>query len=184
MPNNASQPDDLEAVRMLVSALKDFSKEDQERIIRWTQEKLSLTSAPKETPPGVTPTPSAESRRVLPKDIKSFISQKKPRSDIEFAATVAYFYRFEVPESERKNEITTADIKDAARKAPWAQKRRPSDTLNNAVKGGLLDSGSKRGTYKINAVGENLVAMTLPSGEQKQSKSIRPRVRKRSTAKK
>jgi len=184
MTNHTSPPDDLEAVRKILSALEGFRKEDQERIIRWTQEKLSLISARKETPPGITPLPSAESRRDLPKNIKSFVSQKKPRSDIEFAATVAYFYRFEAPENERKNEITSADIRDAARKAPWEQKKQPSYTLGNALKGGLLDKGSKRGAYKINAVGENLVAMTLPSGEQKQSTDTRPRTRKHTIAKK
>jgi len=41
----------------------------------------------------------------------------------------------------------------------------PTSTLNNALRSGYLDKGSKRGTFRINAVGENLVAMTLPGGD-------------------
>ena len=36
-------------------------------------------------------------------------------------------------------------------------------TLNNAKNMGLLDSGSEAGRFAVNSVGENLVAMTLPS---------------------
>jgi hypothetical protein len=31
------------------------------------------------------------------KDLKTFVTAKNPRSDVQFAATVAYFHRFEAP---------------------------------------------------------------------------------------
>ena len=37
-----SKPDDLEAVRTLVATLSVFDATEQERIIRWTREKLGL----------------------------------------------------------------------------------------------------------------------------------------------
>jgi len=44
-----------------------------------------------------------------------------------------------------------------------ARLENPGQTLRNAHHGGLLDRGEGRGLYVINTVGENLVAMTLPS---------------------
>ena len=41
---------------------------------------------------------------------------------------------------------------------------RPAQTLVNAHYQGYLEKGTQRGTYVINTVGENLVAMALPEG--------------------
>ena len=48
----------------------------------------------------------------------------------------------------------------------------PLQTLNNAHTLGLLDRGPEKGTFVINSVGENLVAMILPdrSGAKKTPK--------------
>jgi len=63
-------------------------------------------------------------------------------------------------------------------------------TLNNAHNTGYLDRGSARGFFKLNTVGENLVAMTLPGGEDggtaKTKKQRKPKKagRKRKTTRK
>jgi len=175
----STPPDDFETVKIIVSALQNFQKEDQQRILRWAQEKLSLIPAQPSPPAQQT----AEQQRVSRMDIKTFMEQKKPQSDIEFAAAVAYYYRFEAPENERKEEISTVDLQDAARKVPRERLKRPIYTLHNAFKGGLLDKGSTKGSFKINTVGENLVAMTLPFGKQEKSKRIIRPVRKRAKIK-
>lgn len=41
----SEEKDDLGAVRILVGTLKNFKEEEQERIIRWTREKLGLSSS-------------------------------------------------------------------------------------------------------------------------------------------
>jgi hypothetical protein len=46
-------------------------------------------------------------------DIKSFVTAKNPRSDVQFAATVAYYFQFEAPQSERKSAINKDDLQDA-----------------------------------------------------------------------
>lgn len=172
-----AKTDDLEAVRTVATALGGFSPEEQERIIRWAREKLGLSPAPRAMadirppqilPPTVSPR-SHEAADVPPmlasgKDLKSFVSGKSPKSDVQFAATVAYFYRFEAPAGQRKNEIDATTLQDACRLAGRARLQKPLITLNNAKKLGLLDSGSEAGRFAINTVGENLVAMTLPSG--------------------
>ncbi len=171
--------DDLEAVRTIAQALEGFDAPDQQRIIRWAAEKAGLaltvgSGAPLPPgggiPPNLNPTPPDGTT----KDIKTFVAEKNPRSDNQFAATVAYYYRFESPDSERKETITADDLQEACRRSGRSRLNRPSQTLLNAHGVGLLDK-AERGAYSINAVGENLVAMTLPSGTQP---SIKPRRQK------
>ena len=89
---------------------------------------------------------------------------------MQFAATVAYFFAFEAPEAEQKKSITAADLMDACRKVGRDRLQNPGQTLRNACHNGLLDKAEDRGAYKINTVGENLVAVTLPSGAADQPK--------------
>jgi hypothetical protein len=97
-------------------------------------------------------------------DIKRFIEVKKPRNDVQYAAAVAYYYRFEAPPSEKKDAITGEDLQASTRLSGHDRFKSPLQTLNNAHNLGLLDRGQERGTFVINTVGENLVAMTLPDG--------------------
>lgn len=178
-------PDDLEAVRTIVEALQGFDGKDQERIIRWAREKIGLApSTPQQS--ATTPVEAANLGTQLgtiiasPKgghsDIKSFVNEKSPGSDVQFAAVVAYYYKFEAAEDEKKETINSEDLQEACRKASRQRLAKPTYTLNNALKGGLLDKTGERGAYKINSVGENLVAMTLPGGGTS-TKTVR-RVRK------
>ena len=164
--------DDLEAVRNVVTALEGFDHNDQERIIRWAKEKLGLASVSPDVASlqSLPPPPTQQQHHgVQPQgrprtDIKTFFDSKDPKNDQHFAATIAYYYRFEAPESQRKEEISGKDLQEAARQVGRRRLRNPGQTLINAHFRGLLDKGSEPGTYTINAVGENLVAMTLPVG--------------------
>jgi len=181
---SGTKTDDLDAVRAVVDAIKDFKPDEQQRIIRWVAEKLGMPQpyAPSVHPhaaslvgPPVTPTVPAPAAPVAAagasSDIKSFVVEKNPRSDVQFAATVAYYYRFEAPQSERKDAINKDDLQDAARKAGRDRFSRPLQTLHNAHTLGLLDKGAEKATFSINSVGENLVAMTLPGdGTSKSNK--------------
>lgn len=165
--------DDLEAVRAVTSALEGFDASEQERIIRWSREKLGLT-APREVAASTktsllreqTPdTAAQEFGAERSPDIQTFAKSKNPRTDSQFAATVAYYYRFEAPEKEKKNAITKDDLQEACRKVGRERFNNPLTTLFNTFKGGLLDKGSEKGSFSINSVGENLVAMALPGGD-------------------
>lgn len=178
--------DDLEAVRTLVETLQGFDVKDQERIIRWASEKIGLAPSTPHQPvtfPGKgddlearSDTPAASSEGGRP-DIKSFVTEKSPANDVHFAAVVAYYYQFAAAENEKKEAINGEDLQEACRKASRSRLASPSNTLNNALKRGLLDKTGERGAYKINSVGENLVAMTLPGGTQ--ATNTARRVRKR-----
>ena len=163
----SAKVDDLEAVRILAETLQPFTSEDRERIIRWAREKLGMTAgvapAPATRPPISVDTPRDSAVAVSQGgvDIKTFVTEKAPKSDVHFAATVAYFYQFKSPESQRKDSITKEDLVKACREVQRKQPKVPAQVLVNAYHDGLFDRGGK-GSYKLNSVGENLVAMALP----------------------
>ena len=174
--------DDLDAVRTIVEALETFQADDKERIIRWVLEKLKLSSTPLTQPQSdATPaqTGAVPPRTSLaPKDLRTFVADKLPKNDVQFAATVAFYHRFEAAPDQRKDTIVAEDLREACRLANRERLKDPLQTLNNACKLGLLDRAS-RGAFAINSVGENLVAMTLPSGPGQSTRQAKKRVSKK-----
>lgn len=182
--------DDLEAVRTLVEALGPFSSDDQQRIIRWACEKLELPIL------GAT-LRAHQSRDLAPEqavkydqpnianstDIKSFVEAKQPSNDMQFASVVAYYYAFETVESQQKESITGEDLQDACRQSQRHRLSNPGQTLRNACHNGLLDKAGERGAYKINTVGENLVAVILPADSPNTKPSRPVKGRGKATAK-
>jgi hypothetical protein len=172
--------DDLEAVRSLVDTLQPFASDDRERIVRWAREKLGMTPSSSATPtasvrvPGVSLAEAGQSHPSVgagATDIRTFVAERAPRSDTHFAATVAYYYQFRAPEALRKPSIGKDDLIDACRKVDRKRPAKPAQVLVNAYHEGILDRAEK-GQYKLNSVGENLVAMVLPGGSNgKQGKA-------------
>lgn len=183
--------DDLDAVRAIVDTLLKFDTDTQERILRWTREKLGLKATPfseshaqthlKHQPTPTTVTEDSIFHKGRPTDIKSFVELKNPTSQNEFTATVVYYYRFEASESDRKESITADDLQEACRLSGRPRLTKPSQTLINAHRDGFLDKAGDRGAYSISTVGENLVAMALPSdgANQKGSALIRRKPQKK-----
>lgn len=164
---------DFDAAKAISDLLKDMEKERQQRVLRWVAESLDIalhvrTGAQHEgvgssaTAEVIAPTsPPAYPFAGEVVDIKRFVESKDPKSDVQFATTVAYYYRFEAPVDERQDAISAEILQNAARLAGRARFGNPLATLNNAKKQGYLDAVD-RGSFRINSVGENLVAMTLP----------------------
>jgi len=163
----ADKPDDLEAVRIICGALEPFDEGDRERIIRWASEKLGIKNiiptatqnAGQISNAGTTPTPTGQAGS---KDIKSFLQEKNPTSANQLVAAVAYYFKFEASAAERKDSITKEDLVDACRKAQRERPTYPSQILVNASAFSLVDKVGT-GAYEINAVGENLVAVSMPT---------------------
>lgn len=172
-----TKPDDLEAVRNIVATLEQFENQDRERILRWVKEKLGMKD---QTLQSLVTQPQHEvateqQTHKIPigvQDIKTFINGKSPKNDNEFITAVAYFYRFIASEEEKKENIGTPEVVDACRKVPWKQPTRPNQALINTEKAGYLDKVSS-GIYKINSVGENLIAMVLTGQLERPKKSLK-----------
>lgn len=187
-----SPPDDFTAAKEVFEKLKDLSRDRQQRVLRWVAEGLGVTPSttsllvPTERNASNAPNDTSD-EPVLPtlhshKDIRSFVADKNPTSDMQFAATVAYWYHFEAPPAQQRNTIDSRLLQDAARQSGRKRPPHPRQTLNNAKNQGYLDSVS-RGEFAINSVGENLVAMTL-GRENKDFTSQGPASRRRRASKK
>jgi hypothetical protein len=167
------QSDDFDIAKTIFDQLKDLPAERQQRVLRWIAEGLGVSSVAPSLgtnvggggPPSPAAIQPAAGMTVGPTDIKSFIAAKSPKSDQQFAAAVAYFYRFEAPPAERRDSINGDVLQEAARLAGRKRLANPRVTLNNAKGAGYLD-GASPGEFTINSVGENLVAMTLPGGAE------------------
>jgi hypothetical protein len=181
----ANIDNEFDAAKIIVTTLKDLERTQQERALRFASESLGLNSSWSNPSSGAAQSvrstssldlASATSPQGRVVDIKQFTDSKAPKSDQQFAAVVAYYYQFEAPEPQRKATINASVLSDAAR---LANRRRPSrHALANAKRSGYLDAVGS-GEYKVNTVGENLVAITLPSNVSENS--ARP---KRKTTKK
>jgi hypothetical protein len=177
-PPHAVKPalDDLEAVRSITAILSEFKAPDRERILRWVLEKLGMTIA--RQPPTAEPTPvaaqpsagaqmqvGADVQPAAPAktgvDLRTFVASKNPTTDNKFAATIAYYYQFTAPPGEKHDTITANDLTEACRKADRRRIARPDQVLVNSYHAGYFDR-PRTGTYKLNSVGENLVAFVLP----------------------
>lgn len=160
--------DEYDAMRAVVGALEKFSVPDRQRILRYVSEKLGFSAAPA-APAARHGDVSQETTSAAPAavgdstDIKAFIERKSPTSDAQFTAAVAYYYRFEAPQSARKDSINADDLQDACRKVGRPRFHRPAQTLVNAHSQGLLDKSGDRGSYTLSTIGENLVAVALPA---------------------
>ncbi len=174
--------DEMEATRVIVDAIAHLPPDAQRRAIRWAQEKLGLIQE------GAGDQGRSRGDDVAPprtRNIKTFVDEKKPGSDVGFATAVAYFYAFEAPQDDRKAEISAADLQNAARLADRGRLTDPNKTLHNAAQRGYLDKGSGKGAFRINPVGENLVAMAMPggAGDGKVRRKASPKARPRKTKK-
>jgi hypothetical protein len=175
MTDTPEPKSEFDAAKAIVGELKGFQQEQQDRILRWVAEslKLAMRAQPLASPspswndqdvqeptsgakPGDTEPPARQG------DIKTFVAAKAPRSDIQFATVVAYYYRFEAPQ--QKDTIDAETLQDATRLVNRERLTKPHLTRNNAKNQGYLDSVS-RGIFRINAVGENLVSMALPGND-------------------
>ncbi len=166
---------DFDAAKAVVDQLTGMDKDRQERVMRWVAESLGIAAGVPGEPDRqridrsqsertMQPLPAeAPVRHSASMDIKSFVDTKRPKSDVQFATVVAYYYRFETSQETRRDSIDAAALQEAARLAGRRRPPRARTTLNNAKNLGYLDS-AERGQFRINSVGENLVAMTLPGG--------------------
>lgn len=183
--------DDIEAVKAVVEAVKGLAPQDQQRVFRWAAEKLGWANRepsppplPPEAPAPAAPDPGNGAGRG---DIRAFVAGKAPNSDVQRAVTVAYFLQFLAAGEDRRGAVGVGDLREGCRQAGVPQPKSALQALQNAEKMGYLDRAG-RGLFRVNAVGENLVAMALPrrdnasahgAGEPEHGARAKPRPRRR-----
>lgn len=191
---------DFDIAKSVSDLVKDLDRDRQVRIFRWVSESLGIADVGSSTSNAlvkeVVPPPSAaastnqqlDPRLANPptlkqRDIKSFVEAKQPRSELQFAVVVAYYYRFEAPESQRLNSISPGVLQEATRLVGRNRLSSPRLSLFKAKKQGYLDTAD-RGEYVVNTVGENLVAMALPGDGAAAATPSKQKPARRSVSKK
>jgi hypothetical protein len=98
-----------------------------------------------------------------PLDIKTLKTEKQPGSAVEMACIVGFYLQNVAPPEERKAAIEGEDVDKYFRQAGYPLPKAKGQLLVDAKSSGYFDSAG-RGAYRLNAVGYNLVAHSLPRG--------------------
>lgn len=183
---------DLDALTTIIGALKKMPREEQARTMQAVSVFLGLNSEPTRTQPSAGTTTHAptsaqsneptskfsEDRGASPKE---FLRDKKPASDVERVACLAYYLTHHRDISHFK----TVDISALNTEAAQPKFSNASMAVDNASKAGLLVQALK-GAKQLSASGEHYVQL-LPdrdaAREMIKSSNVRRKAR-RSTQKK
>jgi hypothetical protein len=142
---------ELQAVKAITSQLTALDEEARKRVLDYVFKLLGLP----------TTLPTSSFRRELIRDIRSLQLEKEPRNTNEMAAVVAYYLSELAPAYERKETISTVDIRKYFMHAGFPLPKDLRSTLPNATAAGYFDSVA-HGQYKLNPIGYNLVARNFP----------------------
>ena len=163
---------ELKAIPAILAALIPLKREGRTRVLDYVLKRLGMSSEPTGPTSTQTVSHSADAYVLVPtslpagqpNDIRSLTKQKVPRSANEMAALVAYYLAEVAPEPYRKQTITADDIKVYFKQAPFKLPSSAQMTLVNAKNAGYLEPSGEAGQYRLNPVGYNLVAHSLPAG--------------------
>ena len=159
---------EIEAIKRVLSALEPLRPEVRTSVLRYVTGRLQMPQQPVQASEQAVPAGSATGlgesaigQKSSQTHIKEFKEQKKPRYAIEMAAVVAYYLQDLAPPKERKDRISTRDVETYFKIAEFKLPTKSQFTLPNARAAGYFDAVGN-GEYKLNAVGHNLVAHSLP----------------------
>lgn len=160
-----------QAIDEIVQALEAIEEKSRLTAVRAAADHIGLDlggwsrAAVTTPPPGTAADPSLgmsnPASSGAPRDIRSLKEQKQPSNSFEMSCLVAYYLESLAPQAERKAEIATADLEKYFRQAEYPLPKKIGQVLIDAKAAGYFDSAA-RGTYKLNAVGHNLVVHKLP----------------------
>jgi hypothetical protein len=154
-----------QAIDKIIEALQGLDEKSRQNAISAACAQLDLV-AEKKTPAPPSGTP-ADAQLTKPqfqgvaKDIRTLKEEKNPESAMEMACVVAYYLLRVAPPAERKESVTIRDMNKYFVQGHYPLLKGIKDLLVNAKSAGYFDSVG-HGAYRLNAVGHNLVAHTLP----------------------
>jgi hypothetical protein len=175
---------EIDAIKAVLSALTPLSEKARASVLSYVTKRLSIqksddSEAFSEKELETEAKTITDKASGPPIHIKQLKEQKRPKSANEMAALVAYYLGN--ISAEKKETINYKDIEAYFKIAEFPVPGQARFTLVNAKNAGYLDSAGE-GTYKLNAVGYNLIAHTLPRSG-KPTPTHRPRARKKTSQK-
>lgn len=175
------QDKEISAMNEIIASLNNLDDGQRQRVMKYVLERFGVPIVNQSNPPVVSQTlQPAQSiagiennsiSKVI--DIRTFKEDKSPRSAIQMAVLVAFYLQEIASSEEKKTTIDTGDIEKYFKQANYklpSGKNGAADTLTNAKKAGYLEVAD-RGTYKLNPVGYNLIAHSLPNGDSEPRKT-------------
>jgi len=139
----------------------------RELVLTAVQTHLGLTSIAKSDPPPDYPPAVVDKPRpgtpII--DIRSLKEEKQPATASQMACIVGYYLREIAVDPEHKDTIIAQDIDKYFKQAGFKLPKRPDQLLVDCKQSGYFDFISS-GVYKLNAVGHNLVAHSLPKNKK------------------
>lgn len=158
---DTTQPD-LDALTTIIGALQRMPREEQTRTLQAVSVFLGLNSESARSSPSASQAPRAaqstdtgpsfsEERGLSPKE---FLRDKKPASDVERVACLAYYltHHREIP------HFKTVDISALNTEAAQQKFSNASMAVDNATKAGFLVQATK-GSKQLSASGEHYVQL-------------------------
>lgn len=97
-------------------------------------------------------------------DIRTLKDQKQPKSAKQMACVVAYYLKELAADDEKKETMSVQDLEKYFKQAGFRLPKVINQVLLDAKASGYFESVG-RGEYRLNAVGYNLVAHSLPKSE-------------------
>jgi len=176
---------EIEAIETVISALGPLEPKARDSVIEYVLKRLdiktpeSFSNTPPgsgQTPPATPPSPPVPPGAGSELHIKTFKEEKKPISDVEMVTLVGYYLAYLLPESERKEKFGVKDVDTYLKIAEYKLPAQIRFTLSNAKNAGYLEHVGN-GEYRLNPVGYNLIAHSLPKSGQQRS-STPPKKRK------
>lgn len=158
---------EAEAIKILMQTLESLEEDIRKSVIEYVIKRFNINYAVPSLKQNLGTTQQEGLREATLElttdsvDIRQLKEKKSPKSAIEMAVLAVYYLSHVVPQGERK---VTVGPKDVTRCFEMAKFKLPSDTsitLTNAKNAGYLEQ-VKRGHYKLNAVGYNLIEHNLP----------------------
>lgn len=178
---------EIEAIKAVLSALEPLDGAARASVLDYVVKRLAIEVSAGASPAAVdggiaqgfeAPSTNLEAQGAGPVHIETLKKEKSPRSANEMAAVVAYYLSHVAPPDKRKKTVNTQDIETYFKIAKFPLPRQPRVTLQNARNAGYFDSVGD-GEYRLNPVGYNLVAHSMPRGAQRTTAG-----RKKKTARK
>jgi hypothetical protein len=170
--NNNTLDKELTALTNIIKAIEPLDKEERIRVLNSISQLIGASKSPEknnleesnqlQTENSLEPMSGDGLVNKPCIDIRTLTQTKSPKTSMHMAAVVAYYLQEIAPQNECTDTIGKEEIikyfKQASFKLP---KGDPMNTLHNTKNAGYLDPAGN-GRFKLNPVGYNLVAHSLP----------------------
>lgn len=181
--DRSSEANDFQALQTIIQALASLTLDRRRRVLESAGLFLGISFGgggaghgvvPATSPPTHTRPPFSEDLTMSPKE---FLFDKRPKSDVERVACLAFY----LTHFRDQPDFKTLDISKLNTEAAQLKLSNPAAAVSNAVRTGFIVPSTK-GMRQLSAIGEKFV-LALPDRDAAREALASARPRRKSTAK-